>query len=125
MSLDRRRFIHVSALSAIGAVAMSACDRTPDSSLDRPALLGMLGPERVHQLGTDYRAATAGENNATTLRAALSRARSRSWWQRVMHGSVDDQVRDDFANGRTVLVDGWVLSLTEARQAALFSLTPV
>jgi hypothetical protein len=31
-------------------------------------------------------------------------------------------IRDDFAAGRTVLVDGWVLSVTEARQAALYSL---
>ena len=123
MHLDRRRFIQVSALSAIGAVAASACDRGPDSSFDRPALVGMLGPERVRQLGTHYRAATPVENSAITLRAALSRGRS--WWQRVVHGSVDDQVRDDFASGRTVLVDGWVLSLTEARQAALFSLTAV
>ena len=35
-----------------------------------------------------------------------------------------DQVRDDFANGRTVLVNGWVLAVTEARQCALFSLAP-
>jgi hypothetical protein len=31
-------------------------------------------------------------------------------------------VRDDFASGRTVVVDGWVLSAIEARQCALFSL---
>jgi len=123
LSLDRRRFIQVSALSAIGAVSASACDRRPDSSLDQPVLVSMLGPEHVRQLGTHYRAATPVENNATTLRAALSRGRW--WWQRVMQGSLDDQVRDDFASGRTVLVDGWVLALTEARQAALFSLTAV
>jgi hypothetical protein len=40
-------------------------------------------------------------------------------------GSIDDQIRDDFTAGRTVVVDGWVLSVTEARQAALFSLAPV
>jgi len=29
-----------------------------------------------------------------------------------------DQIRADFADGRTVKVDGWVLSLTEARLCA-------
>ena len=38
--------------------------------------------------------------------------------------SIDDQIRDDFESGRITVVDGWLLSVTEARQAALFSLTP-
>jgi hypothetical protein len=32
-------------------------------------------------------------------------------------------VRRDFVDGRTVEIDGWLLSLTEARQSALFSLS--
>ena len=32
-------------------------------------------------------------------------------------------VHDDFDDGRTVVVDGWILSATEARQCALYSLT--
>jgi hypothetical protein len=35
---------------------------------------------------------------------------------------MSDLVRGDFAHGRTVIVDGWILSVTEARQCALFSL---
>jgi hypothetical protein len=31
------------------------------------------------------------------------------------------QVRADFAEGHTVIVDGWLLSTTEARQCALYS----
>jgi hypothetical protein len=33
-------------------------------------------------------------------------------------------IQRDFAEGRTVLLDGWVLSVTEARQCALYSLLP-
>jgi hypothetical protein len=36
--------------------------------------------------------------------------------------SIAAMVRRDFDTGRTVLVNGWVLSATEARQCALFSL---
>jgi hypothetical protein len=39
-------------------------------------------------------------------------------------GSVLQQkIVQDFEKGDTVMVDGWILSRTEARQCALFSLT--
>jgi hypothetical protein len=126
MTLDRRRFLQLSALGIAGTVAESACgasdDRT-DAAVDRPQLLAMLGPERVRQLGADYRASKPRETSADSLRAALSNGHGLRI-PFIKSGSLDDRIRDDFATGRTVVVDGWVLSLTEARQAALFSLTP-
>ncbi len=117
MKLDRRRFFQVSALGATAIVA--ACKDEHESSLDQPALIATLGPDRVLQLGAHYRAQTPAENNADALRSAIEKARG----SRLLSKSIDDTVRDDFANGRTVLVDGWVLSVTEARQAALLSFT--
>jgi hypothetical protein len=126
MTLDRRRFLQLSALGIVAAVADSACvassDRA-DGAVDRPQLLAMLGPERVRQLGAHYRASTPSENSAAALRAALSSGHG-SQSPSIKSGSLDDQIRDDFAAERTVIVDGWVLSVTEARQAALFSLSP-
>ena len=126
MTLDRRRFLQLSALGIVATVADSACaassDRA-DTPPDRPQLLAMLGPERVRQLGAHYRASTPNENSADALRAALS-SRHGLRIPFIKSGSLEDQIRDDFAAGRTVVVDGWVLAVTEARQAALFSLTP-
>ena len=125
MTLDRRRFLQLSALSIVATVADSACassDRA-DTPPDRPQLLAMLGPERVRQLGAHYRASTPNENSTETLRAALSSGH-RLRIPFIKSASLDDRIRDDFAAGRTVVVDGWVLAVTEARQAALFSLTP-
>jgi hypothetical protein len=34
----------------------------------------------------------------------------------------DTKTKDDFEQGHTVVVNGWILSQTEARQCALFSL---
>lgn len=83
----------------------------------------MLGADRVRELGAHYRAATPGENNPDALRSAITKSRG-SRIPLFGNTSLDDQIEDDFAENRTVLVDGWVLSVTEARQAALFSLTP-
>jgi hypothetical protein len=126
MALDRRRFLQLSALGIVATVADSACvpaDARVDVSADRPELLAMLGPERVRQLGSHYRASTPAESSAEALRAALPSGNGLRI-PFIKSGSLESQIRDDFASGRIVVVDGWVLSLTEARQAALFSLTP-
>jgi hypothetical protein len=126
MTLDRRRFLQLSALGVIATVADSACTASgdrDDGTVDHPQLLGILGPERVRQLGARYRADTPGENTAPALRAAISNGRGpRIPFTR--NASIHDQIRDDFESGRIAVVDGWLLSVTEARQAALFSLTP-
>ncbi|MEA2707319.1 MAG: hypothetical protein QOH22_2107 [Gemmatimonadaceae bacterium] len=122
VTLNRRQFLQLSALGIVATVADSACAPV-DASAERPQLLAMLGPERVRQLGAHYRASTPAENSAGALRAALSSGNGMRI-PFIKSGSLENQVRDDFAAGRTVVVDGWVLAVTEARQAALFSLTP-
>ncbi len=127
MTLDRRRFLKVSALGVIATVADSGCtsgDLPAAAAVDQPLLVAMLGPERVRELGTRYRAATPNENTGDALRVAIAHGRNGLRIPFIGHSSLDDQIRDDFENGRTVIVDGWVLSVTEARQAAIFSLTP-
>jgi hypothetical protein len=126
MALDRRRFLQLSALGIVATVADSACgpaDARVDASADRPELLAMLGPERVRQLGSHYRASTPAENSSDALRAALSSGNGLRI-PFIKSGSLENQIRDDFTAGRIVVVDGWILAVTEARQAALFSLTP-
>ncbi len=122
MSIDRRSFVRLAALG-VAAITSSACGVESDGtgvSLDRPELLATLGPERVREIGTRYRSAAPGENNVSVLRARISDSQ-KSWFGSK---SIDERIRDDFAANRIVLVDGWVLSVTEARQAALFSLAP-
>ena len=126
MALDRRRFLELTALGVVFSFADVACDRderSVASAPDRPQLLSVLGPDRVREIGSHYRAATSGENTADALRAAISKSRG-FHIPLLGNESLDDQIEDDFEEGRTVVVDGWVLSVTEARQAALFSLTP-
>jgi hypothetical protein len=121
MSLNRRRFIKVSALGVVAAVADSGCARADSNQIQYPQLVTILGPERVRQLGAHYRAMTPQERSEAALRTAISNGRS--GFRLPFGNSLEDQIEDDFAKGRTVLVDGWVLSVTEARQAALFALT--
>jgi hypothetical protein len=123
MALDRRRFLQLAALGVVAPATLLACGRGSDrtAAIDHPELLSMLGPDRVREIGAHYRAATPSESTADALRSAISNGHRLRI--PLFGGSLDDQIHDDFADGRTVLVDGWVLSVTEARQCALNSLT--
>jgi hypothetical protein len=126
MTLDRRRFLQITAAGVVATLTTSAFAGEVGfdaNALEKPELLTMLGAERVRELGSRYRAANPGEGTASSLRAAISKAEPGTLGLRwTPRGSIEKKIQDDFAAGQTVLVDGWVLSVTEARQCALFSL---
>jgi hypothetical protein len=125
MTLDRRRFLQLTAVGMVVSLTDSACARDTGEdaqALAKPALLEMLGPERAREIGAQYRATAPNENTAAALRAAISGSQLRKFpW--TSPRSIEEQVRDDFADGRIVVAGGWVLSETEARQCALYSLS--
>jgi hypothetical protein len=74
----------------------------------------------VANVGHAYLKVAPGEANVRKLERTLSLPAKNP----VDHlASLERAVRDDFANGRTVRVSGWYLSVTEARAAALVALT--
>ncbi|HVH66421.1 MAG TPA: hypothetical protein VM716_00990 [Gemmatimonadales bacterium] len=103
MTINRREFLLLMAVS--GGVTAASYDLGAPA---QPDLLAVLGPEWVRAIGLRYREMAPAEDPLQALR--------------VPHAAVASLVREDFVAGRTVLVHGWVLSVTEARQCALFSL---
>jgi len=127
--MNRRQFLGLSATSALFAgLTGSACGAGTHAAFDldalaRPDLLSILGPDAVRAIGLHYRRLVPGENQVPALHGAI--LATRPWPSRVpwpVGPSIADMVHDDFAAGRTIVVQGWVLSVTEARQSALFSL---
>ena len=128
MAMHRRLFLRVAALGAATTLTGAACaagtDDAPDlRALARPDLLDVLGAEQVRAIGAGYRRMVPAERDAAALRAAiLGRHPLLVRLLGAPRVTPAELVRRDFAEGRTVEVDGWVLSVTEARQAALYSL---
>ena len=124
MMMDRRRFIEKTAAGLVAGVSIWGCADNPDDAraLAQPAVLEMLGAERTREIGTLYRAAVPQESTAAALRSAISSSRP-SGIALSFRRPIDTQVHDDFEDGRTIIVGGWVLSQTEARQCALYSLS--
>ena len=127
--MNRRRFLRI---GAAGAAALSglttvACDDGGTIDLREPTppeLLGALGPDATRAIGRRYRVISPAENDVRSLRAAIMADRPWSTRLGLRRTPIAAQVRADFAEGRTVVIDGWLLSVTEARQCALYSLMP-
>jgi len=123
--MQRRRFITMAALGAAAAAwPSSASSVTPVAAhaLASPHLLVVLGDEAVvRDLGLRYLQLVPSENDPDILARAIMPGPLPSPAD-DLNALVDSQVAQDFSDGRTVTVHGWILSVTEARQCALFAL---
>ncbi len=133
--VSRRVFVRTTlgtVLTAGAAASVSACTGASGELPPvwrTPALLEALGAERVRRIGAAWRAQHAAERTPEALRDALGVA-----WRRqpVVQSAAPDRaaaealaqaISDDFETDRIVVVDGWLLAVTEARQCALYGLS--
>jgi hypothetical protein len=114
-------------MAAVGTMAGMLPAETRDdeafnlATLAHPHLLDILRDEEVvHALGQRYRETVPDENNAYALAQAIGEE-PRALSHAALSARMKDRVQRDFAEGRTVTLNGWILSLTEARQCALYS----
>ncbi len=132
MRMDRRTFLGATVVGALTLVSRRAFGAEWNGAhtvraLARSDLCAVLGPDVTRAIGRRYRALVPAESDVTALHAAL--LASLVGVPRVVLGArpavamrVAERVTADFASGSVVVVDGWVLSVTDARQCALFSL---
>ena len=126
--LNRRAFLTLTAaagLAAAGAVAFIVGRSSPRPQLasvdDATRLLALLGdPAAAAPTGAAYLEAHPAEADRDRLVAILSRElRDDGAATASLGAAVDRRIRRDFQQGRTVEIEGWLLSLTEARLCAL------
>lgn len=115
-------------MAAAGAAGLvwpaEAVERESDSVaiLATPCLLDILRDHRVaYDLGRRYRKMMPAENSVRALTEAIL-VDLNAMAPAPLDMRVNDQVQRDFACGRTLTLNGWILSVTEARQCALYSL---
>jgi hypothetical protein len=122
--MKRRAFIGITAAGAAGMAVTSAARAgavEPRVILAMPEVVHVLGDRRVAEIGELYRTTVPSEQTAEALEQAI-RADVEPGPDTSLGARVRERVRRDFALGRTITLGGWILSVTEARQCALYSL---
>jgi hypothetical protein len=126
--MDRRTFLQI---SAVGAVAISLpmvhCKPKPSDLLEFPGTLSSICDEKtIRELGQAYLIKFPGENKSSRLQDLLMEGhegKNGTDDADAIAAMLDKKIHEDFRISKTIIIKGWVLSLTEARQCALYSLT--
>lgn len=127
LTMKRRDFIQLSAFAAaaISVPLLHSCN-TPaaEQAMSQPVFLSRLFDENtIIEAGNAYLEKTPVENDNNKLIQLLAGNSSiaESSDEKAIHQYLDEKIKRDFETGKTVLLKGWVLAVTEARQCALYS----
>ncbi len=122
--MERRAFVRLSAYTALvlSMPLLDSCSKPEDNPLALPLFFSHIADVKtITEAGLAYRKANRGEDDRTELAKILS-GNETSGDKKAIEAALDNRVKQDFQTNKTVTVSGWVLSLTEARQCALFSI---
>lgn len=133
-TMKRRKFIIFSAISAAAvSLPFMSCSR-PDPELDKklalPEILAQTYDEKtIREIGNAYGKIHPDEYNISELEQLLKKDTdgkviSSSLETSELNSILEKRVKNDFNTGQTIIIDGLILSLTEARQCALYTLIP-
>ncbi len=129
--MKRKSFIVSSAVIAAGlpvAYYFSKHKWKNNNPLIRPDVLSHFCDENaIREIGLLYRNRTPGENQKEKLMQLLLtdnagnkvKPNDRSMIAELL----DKKIQEEFAQYKTIIINGWIISTTEARQCALFSFT--
>ena len=126
--MKRRDFLRLTAYGglALGVPFVAGCHAHPANKAiaEPPFLMHIFDRKVLIETGKAWLVKYPQENSSSKLEELLI---SKSPIQgstdaETVHQYFDQECRKDFEQGRIDLVDGWVLSVTEARQCALYSL---
>ncbi|HCL84855.1 MAG TPA: hypothetical protein DIC22_12820 [Chitinophagaceae bacterium] len=127
--MQRRKFIQLAAMgsAAVGMTGTGCHNRHPAfySILDKPGALSQICDlQTVREIGKAYRLQAPSESDAGRLVALLSSDSAgnpipSASDNAFVQGLIRQKIGRDFETGNTVIVKGWILAVTEARQCAL------
>jgi hypothetical protein len=119
--VSRRSFLRVVTVGTTSVLVASTLPGRASAAVTSRARPAAESPDGVVRLGRSYLRTHPEENKLGTLRSSLPQLDATQPY-RPQLPTLAAANTDDFANGRVVSVDGWLLGDTEARAAAAISL---
>lgn len=123
--MERRLFVKLSAFTALALTLPLAqgCGGSKEMSVAQPYLLSQLVDDKtIGEAGLAYRKTHVTEDTQEKLSQLLLGDKDAGLGKGEIQAMLDKQVTADFKQGNILVVKGWVMSVTEARQCALYSL---
>lgn len=119
--MKRRQFLTMlGTLPVANAASEAYAGNATQAAITEPGLATFLGsPDFIRRLGQTYRKHFTAEDDYMVLVEAVLHSCPHG---HALTDFLETRIAQDFADGDTVLLDGWLLSRTEARQTALYSL---
>lgn len=128
--MKRKKFIYLSVVGAAVIVTptlyCSNQNKTFYKALGRPAFLSKIcDAKTLHEIGTEYIKKFPSEKKEKQLADLLlsdnAGEPSQTTDLSLINSLLDQKIKEDFKTGNTLVINGWILSITEARQCALLS----
>ena len=127
--MKRREFIGLSAYTmtsiSLFSIGTGCADKKINKLIAEPGLLSHITDKKnILEIGEGYLQQFPNEKNESVLENLLMENGSlpKSEDAGSIHSYFDSRSRKDFENGNTIIVGGWILARTEARQCALLQL---
>ena len=130
--MKRRHFIFYTVFStaavSIPFLNCSSPDQELDKKLAMPETLAQTYDEKtIMEIGQAYGKTYPDEYSISDLEKLLTKTETGksiagSETAEMINSTLNEMVKKDFQTGDTVVLNGWILSKTEARQCALFTL---
>jgi len=121
--MKRRKFIFLTA-AGFAVISIPACNYVTgdhiDNTLADPKSLSHIWNEKnILNIGDKYRSLFPDENEENSLTKLLQGAFSE---EKEVIADLKQRIKKDFQTQNTIMIDGWILSRTETRQCALYSI---
>ncbi len=125
--MERRLFVKLSAFTALVLtlpLAQSCNSSLKEIAVAQPFLFShLVDAKTIKEAGADYLKKHPVENDQQKLSKLLLGGKEfAALGEDEIRAMLDEQVTADFIAGKVIAISGWVMSQTEARQCALYSL---
>lgn len=112
--MERRKFVFLT-LAGTAAVSLPLSHCGGDNDTDFPDFLhSSIGKDKTNEIGKLYVERFPSEADRTKLKQLISET-----FNGQPGTPVNLRIQNEFRTGKIVIINGWILSLTEARQSAL------
>jgi hypothetical protein len=126
--MKRRSFIIAASSVAVALPVAYYVNKQKNvtNPLTTPDLLGRFcNPKTLHAIGNSYRTLVPEENEKQKLIDIILTDSNGGKIKTSSNADIEElvakKVQQDFLTNKTMIIKGWVISATEARQCALFS----